>query len=92
MLEGFLLGIIVACTLAAGTFFLKFWRKTRDPLFLAFGVAFLIEAVNRCFVLFTDRPDEGSPWIYAIRLASAGVRFDAERGWNHLLEDLAVAP
>ena len=70
MLEGFLLGIIVACTLAAGTFFLKFWRQTRDPLFLAFGVAFLIEAVNRCFVLFTDRPNEGSAWIYAIRLAS----------------------
>jgi len=70
MLEGFLLGIIVACTLAAGTFFLKFWRKTRDPLFLAFAIAFLIEAVNRCFVLFTDRPNEGSPWIYAIRLAS----------------------
>jgi uncharacterized membrane protein HdeD (DUF308 family) len=70
MLEGFLLGIIVACTLAAATFFLKFWRKTRDPLFFAFGFAFLIEAVNRCFVLFTDRPNEGSPWIYAIRLAS----------------------
>lgn len=70
MLEGFLLGIIVACTLAAGTFFLKFWRKTRDPLFLAFGIAFLMEAVNRCFILFTDRPNEGSPWIYAIRLAS----------------------
>lgn len=70
MLEGFLLGIIVASTLAAGAFFLKFWRQTRDGLFLAFGIAFLIEAVNRCFVLFTDRPNEGSPWIYAIRLAS----------------------
>jgi hypothetical protein len=70
MIEGFLLGIIVACTLAAATFFLKFWRRTRDPLFLAFGVAFLIEAVNRCFVLFIDKPYEGSPWIYLIRLAS----------------------
>jgi uncharacterized membrane protein HdeD (DUF308 family) len=70
MIEGFLLGIIVASTLAASAFFLKFWRQTRDGLFLCFGIAFLIEAVNRCFVLFTDRPNEGSPWIYAIRLAS----------------------
>ena len=70
MIEGFLLGIIVASTLAAATFFLKFWRRTRDPLFLAFGVAFLIEAVNRCFVLFIEKPYEGNPWIYAIRLAS----------------------
>jgi uncharacterized membrane protein HdeD (DUF308 family) len=70
MFEGFLLGIIVTCTLAAATFFLKFWRKTRDPLFFAFGFSFLIEAVNRCFVLVTDRPNEGNPWIYAIRLAS----------------------
>jgi uncharacterized membrane protein HdeD (DUF308 family) len=70
MFEGFLLGIIVTCTLAAATFFLKFWRKTRDPLFFAFGCSFLIEAVNRCFVLVMDRPNEGNPWIYAIRLAS----------------------
>jgi uncharacterized membrane protein HdeD (DUF308 family) len=68
MIEGFLLGVIVTGSLVAGLFFLKFWRQTRDVLFLAFGVAFLIEGVNRIGFLFVDRPHEGSSSIYLVRL------------------------
>lgn len=68
MLEGFLLGVIVACSLAASAFFFKFWKRTRDPLFLAFGAAFLIEGLNRMLFLLVERPNEGSPAIYAVRL------------------------
>ncbi|HXS30644.1 MAG TPA: DUF5985 family protein [Steroidobacteraceae bacterium] len=68
MIEGFLLGIIVVSSLIAGLFFLKFWRRTRDPLFLAFSAAFTIEGVNRMGFLFVDRPNEGSPAIYIVRL------------------------
>jgi uncharacterized membrane protein HdeD (DUF308 family) len=68
MIEGFLLGIIVVSSLVAGLFFLKFWRRTRDPLFLAFSAAFTIEGVNRTGFLFVDRPNEGSPAIYIVRL------------------------
>jgi uncharacterized membrane protein HdeD (DUF308 family) len=68
MLEGFLLGVIVTASLACGGFFLKYWRRTRDTLFLAFGAAFIIEGINRIFFLFLDRPDEGSAWIYTVRL------------------------
>jgi hypothetical protein len=70
MLEGFLLGLIVASTLVAGLFFLKFWKQTHDPLFLAFAVAFLIEALNRSYVLLIEVPYEGSPWIYLVRLVA----------------------
>ena len=70
MIEGFLLGVIATSTLVAAAFFLRFWRRTRDPLFLAFGIAFLIEALNRCAVLFVEKPFEGSPGIYIIRLVS----------------------
>src|SRR5688572_7464350 len=68
MIEGFLLGVIVAASLAAGLFFLRFWRRTRDSLFLAFGAAFIIEGLNRIGFLFIDRPNEGSPAIYVVRL------------------------
>lgn len=68
MLEGFLLGVIVSCSLAAALFFFKFWRHTRDPLFLAFGIAFLIEGLNRMLFLFIEHPNEGSPAIYIVRL------------------------
>lgn len=68
MIQTFLLGVIAAFSLTAGVFFLKFWRRTHDLLFLAFGAAFLIEAFNRTSFLFIDRPNEGSPAIYAVRL------------------------
>jgi uncharacterized membrane protein HdeD (DUF308 family) len=68
MLEGFLLGVIVTTSLTAGGFFLRFWRRTRDQLFLAFGAAFIIEGLNRTTFLFIERPNEGRPEIYVVRL------------------------
>lgn len=68
MLEGFLLGIIVTASLTAGMFFLKFWRQTKDRLFLAFGAAFLIEGLNRVGFMFESAPDEASASIYVVRL------------------------
>ena len=68
MLEGFLLGVIVTASLTAGGFFLRFWRQTRDTLFLAFAAAFIIEGLNRVSLLFVERPNEGSPAIYLVRL------------------------
>jgi hypothetical protein len=68
MIEGFLLGVIVTGSLVAAAFFLKFWRQTRDFLFLAFGIAFFMEAVNRIGFLFLDAPNEGTAAIYIVRL------------------------
>jgi uncharacterized membrane protein HdeD (DUF308 family) len=70
MFEGFLLGVIVTSSLTAGAFFLKFWKQTRDLLFLGFGAAFIIEGLNRAAFLFVDQPNEGNPVIYTIRLFS----------------------
>ena len=70
MLETFLLGVIVTACLIAGVFFFKFWKKTRDTLFLGFGAAFLIEGVNRMAFLFLEDPSVGSPIIYTVRLLS----------------------
>ncbi len=67
-IEAFLLGVIATTSLAAGVFFLRFWRDTRDYLFLTFGIAFLIEGVNRCSMLLLSQPNEGTTWIYIIRL------------------------
>jgi hypothetical protein len=68
MVESFLLGVIATTSLTAGVFFLKFWKQTHDSLFLAFGIAFIVEALNRCAVLFVDKPNEGSPFTYIVRL------------------------
>lgn len=68
MIYAFLLGVIATSSLAAGVFFLRYWRETRDSLFLAFAVAFLIEAANRTASLLLVQPNEGTPWIYVVRL------------------------
>ena len=65
--EGFLLGVIATASVAAALFFLRFWRASRDPLFLAFALAFFIEGLNRASILLIDRPSEGNPRIYIVR-------------------------
>lgn len=70
MIEGFLLGVISTASVTAGVFFLKFWRKTQDPFFLAFAASFIIEGLNRAAVLLTKHPNEASPWTYLVRLLS----------------------
>jgi uncharacterized membrane protein HdeD (DUF308 family) len=67
MFEGFLIGVIATASIAAGLFFLRFWRDTHDSLFLAFALAFFIEGLNRATVLMTDHPNEGSPRVYIVR-------------------------
>ncbi|MEP7314625.1 MAG: DUF5985 family protein [Pseudomonadota bacterium] len=68
MVQGFMLGVIVCSCFVAGTFFLKFWRQTRDVLFLAFGAAFIIEGINRTCLMFVEHPNRGHVVIYLVRL------------------------
>jgi uncharacterized membrane protein HdeD (DUF308 family) len=70
MIEGFLLGVIVTASLTAAGFFWRFYRQTRDSLFFAFAAAFAIEGVNRMAFLLVDKPSEGSPIIYMVRLVA----------------------
>lgn len=67
MIQGFLLGVIATASLASGVFFLRFWRDTRDPLFLMFALAFLVEGVSRSVYLGLPHPNEGKPLIYLVR-------------------------
>jgi len=70
MIDGFLMGVIATASIVAGVYFLKFWRNTRDSFFLAFAASFIIEGLNRSAVLFVNKPNEGSPWTYLVRLLS----------------------
>jgi hypothetical protein len=70
MITGFLLGVIAMASLSASAFFFRFWRRTRDTLFLGFSASFFIEALNRATFLLLDAPHEGHPAIYFVRLFS----------------------
>lgn len=66
----FLLGFVAALSLVAGVFFLRFWRSTRDVLFLAFAVFFLIQGGSNTAVVSLSHPNEGSFGLFLIRLLS----------------------
>ena len=68
MFSAFLIGIICTLYFVCALFFLKFWSRTRDRLFLAFAAAFVIEGLNRARFLVIEQPSEGSPGIYLVRL------------------------
>jgi hypothetical protein len=73
MLESFLSGAICLALLTIGMFFVRFWRSTRDPLFLFFSVAFQLLLVERLLRLALDLDSEWQPIVYSIRLAAYGL-------------------
>lgn len=70
VLDLFLLGFIVAASLVAMAFFLRFWKSTSDPLFLSFAAFFAIQSVTHSAVLGLTHPNEGSVWLFLLRLLS----------------------
>jgi uncharacterized membrane protein HdeD (DUF308 family) len=66
----FLLGCITASSLIIGLFFLRFWKTTKDALFLAFAIFFVIQGGSHAFVVSLSHPNEGSFWLFLVRLLS----------------------
>ena len=68
MIEGFVLGILATTSLVVAMFFLRFWRRTGDFLFLAFAIAFAADAVTRTIMAARHIPSTGYSWVYVERL------------------------
>lgn len=66
--EVFLAGAVAMASATASLFFMRFWLRTRDPLFVWFSIAFAVEAVNRCVLTFQYSPNESEPLFYLPRL------------------------
>lgn len=68
----FLSGMVTLGFWIAGLFFLRFWSKTRDRLFLIFGMAFwLLAAENVFFISVTGgQMEERHSLVYLIRLVA----------------------
>jgi uncharacterized membrane protein HdeD (DUF308 family) len=70
VLDIFLLGFITASSLGAALFFFRFWKTSRDLLFLAFAIFFLAQASSSTIVLAFPHPNEGTGWLFLLRLLS----------------------
>jgi len=49
-------------------FFLRFWRRTREELFLAFALAFLLLGVGQTVLDLANIPTEERGSLYLLRL------------------------
>ena len=66
----FLSGAVTMGFAIAGLFFLRFWKRTRDALFLTFAIAFSLLGLVQALLALTDFPVEERSLFYLIRLAA----------------------
>jgi zinc transporter ZupT len=64
----FIAGAVTLGYLVAAAFFLAFWRKTADRLFLAFAAAFMLFALNQGLVAGFGVVSEPASLVYALRV------------------------
>ena len=61
-------GAMTMMYLLAGLFFLRFWSRTKDGLFIYFAIAFWILAAQRFGLGITSEGLEYDVWFYLARL------------------------
>jgi hypothetical protein len=64
----FVSGATMSAALVIAVYFFRYWRQTRDRLFLGFAGGFLVFAVSRLILVFLEEDDEGRVFVYALRL------------------------
>jgi hypothetical protein len=72
-LYDFLSGAVALGFFVCGLFFLRFWRRTRDQLFMAFALAFGLLGAGQAILALASIPTEERGSLYLIRLAAFAV-------------------
>jgi hypothetical protein len=70
MIDDFLGGAVFMGFCIAALLFLRFWRRTREGLFLAFAGSFLLLGINQALLALTRVPLEERSALYLVRLAA----------------------
>jgi drug/metabolite transporter superfamily protein YnfA len=66
----FVSGATMAAALVIALIFFRYWRQTRDRLFLGFALGFAVFAVSRLILAFLEEDDEGRIFVYGLRLVA----------------------
>lgn len=72
-LYDFLSGSVAFGFLVCGLFFLRFWRRTDDGLFMAFAVAFALLGLGQGVLALANLGTEERGSIYLLRLIAFAV-------------------
>jgi hypothetical protein len=69
-MTGFVTGMIAMGYALAGLFFLKFWARSGDALFVKFALAFWLLAIDQVVLAMIKNPLGEKSWPYLLRLAA----------------------
>ena len=69
-LYDFLSGAVSFGFLVCALFFLRYWSRSRDALFLAFAVAFALLGLGQTILALANLPTEERGSLYLIRLSA----------------------
>jgi hypothetical protein len=68
--EDFLMGVVAMGHFVAGLFFLRFWRTTRERLFVMFAIAFWVLGAIRLAMIWINDPIEHNHYLYWLRFVA----------------------
>jgi hypothetical protein len=66
-MDMFLQGTITAGYAICSLFFLRYWKQTKDRLFIWFSISFFVLMINRTLLAYYSNEDD-SVVLYSIRL------------------------
>jgi drug/metabolite transporter superfamily protein YnfA len=66
----FVSGATLTAALVVALLFFRYWRQTRDRLFLGFALGFGVFAASRLILAFLEEDDEGRVYVYGLRLVA----------------------
>lgn len=69
-MEHFIMGAIAMASCVVALLFLRFWRDTRDRLFVLFAAAFGLLGLTRFGLAMSSDASEGNTSWYWVRLAA----------------------
>ena len=69
-LYDFLSGAVAFGFFICALFFLRFWGRSRDFLFLAFALAFALLGIGQALLAIGNVPTEERSYVFLIRLAA----------------------
>lgn len=72
-LLSFIYGATAMCCAAVALFFLRYWRDSKDRLFLLFALAFVALGANRLAIATVHIAAENLPYLYLLRLVAFGL-------------------
>lgn len=92
MSSQFISGVLFTTSVVITLYFVRFWRKTRDRLFLYFGAAFMLMALNRGALSLVADESETRTYLYVVRLIAFVIIIVAIVDKNRAFKQAAPPP